>query len=226
MKIRVRHTFDFGAARTAVGPNLRRPAAWDAARSAPGAFALPESRADWERLADRDDLRARARDVAAIVRTRGARTLCSHGVGTAALELAVHRADPSLHLVCTDYAPRTVERLRRLFPEAEVVLRSLGDPDPPHADLHLMHRIDAELPDDEWRQVFARLREPILFVPNTLLDIRGAVREIARGVMRRRRVSSAGWFRNEAAMRSLWQEAFSDRRVDVGGAPGFLLEPR
>jgi hypothetical protein len=147
-------------------------------------------------------------------------------VGTALLELNISRAAPALRLICTDYAPRTVERLALLFPEAELVLRDLADPDPPSAALHLMHRLDAELDDDAWRKVFARLPEAVLFVPNVVLDLNGAARELGRRVLRRGRLTNAGWFRNEAALRALWSETHLDRRVTVGGAPSFLLSPR
>jgi len=223
VRIKVRHAYDFGAAREAVGDNLLRPQAWDAARAAPGPFLLPETREQWEALADDEQLRARARDIAAFA---GAESLCSHGVGTALLELNIVRAAPGLRLTCTDYAPRTVERLAILFPEAEVVLRDLTDPDPPSATLHLMHRLDAELDDDAWRGVFARLPEPVLFVPNVVLGVSGAARELGRRLVRRGRLTNAGWFRNEAALRALWRDTHADRRVTVGGARSYLLVPR
>src|SRR5207244_3495580 len=115
---------------------------------------------------------------------------------------------------CTDYAPLTVERLRTLFPEAMVLLRDLTDPEPPSAELHLMHRLDAELDDGAWHRVFGRLPGTVLFVPNVVLDLPAAAREVARRVLRRGRLTHAGWFRNEDALRALWSETHSDRRVD------------
>src|SRR4051812_26736142 len=122
MRIRVRHAYDFGPARRAVGDDLVQARAWDAARLLPGPFALPRNRADWERAAALPDLETRARDIAAIVRTLRVERLCSHGVGTALLELNLARQLPDVHLVCTDYAPQTVERLSAMFTEADVVL--------------------------------------------------------------------------------------------------------
>jgi hypothetical protein len=225
VRIVVRHTYDFGADRERIGPDLRRAEAWDAARATRGAFELPQTRTEWEQLAARDELRAAARDVVAVARERGAASLCSHGVGTAALELNIHRLAPELRLICTDFAPRAVGRLRALFPEAEIVERDLEGDEPPRADLHLMHRLDAELPDEAWRRVFSRLSEPVLFVPNVVLDLPTALRELARRV-RRRGLTRAGWFRNEAALRALWEQTHTDRRLRVGEADAFLLEPR
>jgi hypothetical protein len=224
VRVTVRHTYDFGADRERIGDNLVRPDAWDAARTLEGPFGLAPTREAWERSAARPDLRATAADIVAIVRELGARSLCSHGVGTAALEWNLHTVAPELRLVCTDYAPRTVERLQALFPEAEVVLHDLASEDVPSADVHLMHRIDAELADDVWRRVFARLPGPVLFVPNVVLDVRATLRELARR-LGRRRLTRAGWFRNEAALRALWADSHTERRVTVGGADAFLLEP-
>jgi hypothetical protein len=226
MRIRVRHAYDFGPARSVVGGDLVEPRAWDAARSLPGPFALPLDRAAWECAAALPDLEARARDIAAIARSLHVKRLCSHGVGTALLELNLARQLPDVRLVCTDYAPHTVERLSAMFAESDVVLRDLTDDEQPEADLHLMHRIDAELGDDEWHDVFARLPKPIVFVPNVVLDLAGAAREVARRVVRRGRLTDAGWFRNEAALRSLWSATHTDERRPIGDARAYLLEPR
>ena len=116
----------------------------------------------------------------------------------------------------------TVERLRRLFPEAEVIERDLVDPGLPTADLHLMHRLDAELDDDDWRSVLTVIDRPILFVPNVVLDLAGAARELARRFLRRGSLTDAGWFRNEAALRALWSESHRDRPLTVSDSPAFL----
>jgi hypothetical protein len=225
MRIRLRHSYDFGPARSVVGDDLLQADAWDAARSLPG-FSLPRNRSEWERAAALPDLDARARDIAAVARQLHAARLCSHGVGAALLELNLVQKLPEVHLVCTDYAPRTVERLSVMFTEAEVLLRDLTDDDQPEADLHLMHRLDAELGDDEWHDVFARLQKPIVFVPNVVLGLAGAAREVARRVLRPGRLTNAGWFRNEAALRSLWSATHSDERRLVGDATAYVLEPR
>ena len=50
----------------------------------------------------------------------GARTLASYGVGTAVLELWLARIRPARHLVVTEFAPETADRLLSLLPELEV----------------------------------------------------------------------------------------------------------
>ena len=119
----------------------------------------------------------------------------------------------------------TVERLKALFQDVEVVRHDLAADGPLPADLHLMHRIDAELSTLQWCQVFERVEGAVLFVPSTILSLTGAGKELVRRA-RRPHATSAGWFRNEAALRALWSTRFVDRRVMIGGLPGFVLSRR
>jgi hypothetical protein len=105
------------------------------------------------------------------------------------------------------------------------VLSDLSADGPLLADLHLMHRLDAELSDVHWGRVFERVQSPVVFVPSTILSPVGAAKEVARR-FRRPRATFAGWFRNEAALRALWAPWFDDRPVTIGGLRGFVLLPR
>src|SRR2546430_564364 len=84
--------------------------------------------------------------------------------GAAFVELNLARVKPDLDLVCTEFAPRTLARLRHLFPEAEVRRHDLLVDPPVAADLHLFHRVDAELSKRQWRSMLPLYREPILLV--------------------------------------------------------------
>jgi hypothetical protein len=225
MRLKVRHVYDFGADRKSVGSSLATPASWDAARELDGPFELPRDRTLWEKHAASADLRARAGDVVSVARALGARTLCSYGVGTGALELNVHRRAPDLALICGDYATRTVQRLADLFVEATVTRHDFASDPPLLGDLHLMHRLDTELGDSQWQAVLAGIHQPIVFVPALILDIKSAAKELVRRGLRRQ-ATFAGWFRNEDALRSLWADTHSDRRLGIGDARGFLLIPR
>jgi hypothetical protein len=225
VKLKVRHVYDFGVERRLVGPDLITPDAWDAIRDTSTAFGLPRQREDWERLSVAPDVVARAREIAAVAARVGAGSLCSYGVGTGVLERALHRVVPEVRLTCADYTPRTVRRLQLFFPEAEVVGFDLRNDQPIDADLSLMHRLDAELDDDEWRRVFERFEKPILFVPNLLLGPRRVAIEIFRRLAKPS-ASMAGWYRSEDALRSLWTPTHEDTAVDVAGSAGFLLTRR
>ena len=224
MRLTIAHRYDFREDRKAIGKDLILPTGWDAARDTSGAFGLPESRDEWERLAGQPQLERRARDLVAIACRLGARSLCSHGAGTGALELNVHRLAPDLALTCTDYAPRATERLGRLFPEATVIAHDLAGEEPPPADLHVMHRIDTELDTATWKRVFPRFDEPIVVVPTVLLDAERVLKEVALRVLRPR-ASRAGWMRTEDAFRALWSATHADEIVSIGEQRSFLLTP-
>ncbi len=225
MRLTIPHNYDFGADRARVGRHLVHPASWDAVRDSEGAFGLPLERAEWEAKAAEGGVIARATDIASVARSTGVRRLCSYGVGTALLELQLSRIAPELELVCTDYAPKTVERLRELFPEAEVRRHDLRTDEPLAADLHLLHRIDTEFRNSELRRVLGRFHDPVLLVPAHLLGLRLLAQEISMRLFHRR-TTRAGWVRTEAALRELWANTHISRELTVGGAPGFLLERR
>ena len=220
MRLTIPHFFEFGPERTRVGPDLVRPSAWDAIRESDGAFGLPRTRADWERRALRPELERTATDLADLVRSLGARSLCSYGVGTGDLELSLARLAPELELTCTEYAPRTAERLALLFPEARVLRHDLLESGPLAADVHLLYRIDTEFSDDDLRTVLARFREPVVLVPALLLNSRTLARELF--VRLRRRGTRAGWVRTEARLRELWAPAH-DEPIGLGGSRGYVI---
>lgn len=227
MRLTVRHHFDFGADRAVVGDDLERPEAWDALRTrTSGAFALAETREEWERTADAHrELEARARRLDAVFARRDARRAVSYGAGGATLECWLKRVSPDRDLVVTDYAPATVERLRPIFREAECVVHDLSVDPPIEADVHLFHRIDTEFDNRRWQEVFDRFRrEPIVFVAAGQVDLRGALMEVRKGLGSG--ASRAGWVRTRGAIEALWRHSHRSVAVDVGDLPAWELEPK
>jgi hypothetical protein len=221
----VRHYYDFGAERERVGEDLVNPGSWDEIRETSGPFGLPATRELWELAASDPNFAARAEKIAAVANGFGARRICSYGVGAAFLELNLARVLPDAELVCTDFAPRTVMRLAQLFPEAEVRVADLKRDRPVEADFHVLHRVDSELSNREWRGVIARFHEPALLVATELLEWPSLLREL-RLHSSRGRASRAGYVRSEAALRSLWRRTHRDERIEVADLTGFLLLPR
>ena len=132
------------------------PEAWDGLRTPDERSLLdPTTRAEFVRAAERrPDIAARARAIDAWLDKRDARVVASYGVGGATLEWWLYRLRPDRKLIVTDYGQATVERLAEVFPEAEVRHHDLRRDEPLRADVHLFHRIDTELGNREWREVF------------------------------------------------------------------------
>jgi hypothetical protein len=228
MRITMRHHFDFGADRPVVGDDLVRPESWDALRTqTAGAFALAGSRDELERTADgRPEIGDRARAIDRWLQDRGVRTLASYGVGGAVLEAWLVRLDPARRLLLADYAPETVERLRALFPEAEIHRHDLlGDPPLP-AGVHLFHRVDTELTDAEWRETLRRFEhETVLVVATEIGTPRRLLQELLLR-LRSRRLSRAGWLRTRDSFEALWAGTHVATPLRLPDLEAWTLEPR
>jgi hypothetical protein len=216
VRLTLRHYHRFVGSRP---ETLRSPAGWDALRlRGDEAFRLPETQKEWEQLADRE--RAKALDPLLDVSI-----LASYGVGTAGLERALWGLRPERRLVLTESAPATAARLEELFTEADVHLHDLRSDPPLDADLHLFHRIDTELDDEEWRRVFSRFSGvPVVVVATQVLGPRGVAREL---VTRLRPGSTwAGYARTRGAFESLWAATHAAELLRVYGLEAWALEPR
>jgi hypothetical protein len=228
MRITMRHYFDFGSERALVGDDLARPEAWDALRvRSGGPFAMPESRGELDRVADEHlELAERARIIDAQLEQFGVETLASYGAGAGLLEIWLERLHPERKQLLTDYAPQTVERLRALFPEADVSIHDLLGDAPLEADAHLFHRVDTELTDDEWRDLLARFEhERVVVVATEVATLPRLAAEVL-GRVRRRGLSRAGWLRTRDAFEALWEPTHSAEAVDFHDLRGWVLEPR
>ena len=229
MRLTVPHWFDFGAERELVGDDLVRPEAWDALRTrTTGPFSLPDTREEWERVADeRGEIRDRCRALDAWLTERGVNRLASYGVGGATVELWLHRVNPGRELVLTDYAPATVERLAGLFPEADVRQHDLLADGPIDADLHLFHRIDTEFTNSQWHEVLGRFAGvPVLVVATEVADLKRIAIEFRGWWFKRRTSTRAGLLRTAGAFEALWRPTHRATRLRFNDLDAWHLEPR
>ncbi len=224
----MRHHFDFGTDRAVVGDELVRPEAWDALRTRiAGAFALARSPEELERVAKaRPELAARARAIDRWLDGKGVGRLASYGVGGGVLEWWLSQLRPERDLVLADYAPETVERLRKLFPGTEVHRRDLRADPPLDADAHLLHRVDTELADAEWHDTLQRFaRETLLVVATEVATPRRLANELLTRI-RRRHLTRAGWLRTRDAFEALWRDTHDARPLRLHDLEGWALTPR
>ena len=221
------------------------PQGWDRLRESDqdGSFGFGSSRDQWtQRARSHAFLAEHAACIVGLLRGWNARQLVSVGVGTAMLEYLVKSAAPDVVLRCGDFAPHSIERLRSLFPECDSIeTMDLRDPtwatDP--SDVLLLNRVDTELNDLEWKEVFRRLHrsqiERIIFIPCELLTASLAVHELrglATAVRRRRRLARAGYMRTEARLLELFADLYTrtlcHSREDFPSGPwsGYRTEGR
>jgi hypothetical protein len=224
----MRHHFDFGPDRAVVGDDLVRAEAWDALRTrTDGAFSVAASREELERTADgRPEIGERARAIERWLEQRDVDALASYGVGGGVLEAWLLRLRPDRRLALTDYGPETVERLRVLFPEAEVARHDLLRDAPLDAEVHLFHRIDTELTDEQWREVLRRFADQTILVVAT--EVATAPR-LARELLlrtRNRHLTRAGWLRTRGSFEALWRGTHDAEALRLHDLDGWALTPR
>jgi hypothetical protein len=228
IRLTVRHVYDFGADRELVGDDLVRPESWDALRvQTDGPFSMARDRAELERVRDEHpEVGERMRVVDRLLRDRGAGSVASYGVGGGVPEAWLQHIAPETRLTLAEYAPETVARLRELFPGVDVQQHDLLRDPPVAADAHLFHRIDTELDDDEWHQVFRRFAsEAVIVVATEIADVKRIALEV-RSRLQNRNASRAGWMRNRAAFEALFKPTHDATRVSFNDLDGWLLEPR
>ena len=223
MRLALRQRFDFGD--EVAREDLSDSGSWDSLRlSGPEAFRLASTRVELDRRASTDPhLRERAGELALIARSLGGPRLASYGVGVGALEALLE--GEGLAVTLTEYAPLTVDRLRLLFPKARVVVHDLLVDGPlEDVDVHLFHRIDTELDDEQWRLVLRRFAGvPVIVVAAGIATPRALAREALLRI--RRRGTAAGWMRTRDSLRALWAEAHRTQAVMFADLPGWVLRP-
>jgi hypothetical protein len=218
---------------------LASPDAWDALRRTDPDFGLGGSREEWIRRARSfPKLQRQAAQIVALLRGWGVTRMVSVGVGTAVLEYHIQTLYPELRLRCGDYAPASLEVLRRCFTECHSIeLMDLRQPRwiaDPEREVVLLNRVDTELTDDEWRSVFAELARQgarrVIWIPCGLLTPHALVHELQTVVLsiaRRRPLTRAGYFRTTGRMAQLFRAGY--RRTGTyhaGELPIWVLEKR
>lgn len=239
MKLTLRHYYHFQGNSSLQGDSLLSPAAWDNLRSEQdqsSAFFMPTDRDRWLQIAlETPGLPVQAREIAALISWEGFTSVVSVGVGRALLEYHLKQQLPKLPLICSEFSPQVVDRLRKVFLECERVdchdFTQAGWPRPPGRPLYLLNRVDTELTDEQWSAVFSRLHaegvQDILMVATSFLTPRVLACELKRHLMSwviGRRLTFAGYLRTKSAFMDLWEPHYQVvRKVPAGALTGFLL---
>lgn len=229
MRLTLPHYYDFGPDRDLLGEDLLGPDDWDSLRvEGRGIFRFPAEADEYEKLVSESEWQERrARALAGWISESGAASLATYGVGPGIVETWLGRLVPDLRLVLSDIAPRTVERLKVHFDDAEVHLHDFCREQPLDAELHLFNGVDTELHDRMWRDVLRRFSDHrVIFFPGIALGPKVIAGELWT---RRpgRRPMRAGWWRTRDRFEELFRPTHDLQRLRAPGvAPAWLLEPR
>lgn len=238
-KVTIKHFYDFQDVVDHAGISLNS-ASWDVLRlnnPAPGnKFAIPASALLWQQqILTTSILHGRAKAILNLMQGRFFR-LNSCGVGTGGLEFLIKKEAPHIFLQCSDYAPKTIERLREVFKEADKIIQFdiLKDEwinDGPTC-LYLFHRIDTEFDDRQWRMIFKRAANAnvqyILFIPSEFLTFRRFIRQKIKlflSRLLRKKISFFGYLRTREQFKTFFYKNYEVEQVySIGDLQGFLLK--
>jgi hypothetical protein len=199
------------------------------------AFSIPADRNSWIGFCSRNPHAANgAREIGEMVLAKGLSTVFSVGVGTGCIEYHLKSQFPQIRLICTEYSPRVVHRLRAIFIECDCLeLFDIRSTDWPRADektLHFLHRVDTELDDDHWRIVFGNMAssrvERILVVASGFLTAKTLIEQYLRrwGSVLGHPLTFTGYLRTKEMFKTLWVPYYVvEEEYPVGGLTGFLL---
>jgi hypothetical protein len=240
--ITLKNYYNFDDPGNRLNGNLIAPDAWDAVRTenigGNRPFFMDQDRAQWEKFClSHQNARLRAQRLVELMGSRFT-GVDSFGVGCACLEFLIKKENPHMQIRCSDYAPKSIERLRALFPEAEDVrvFDMLREPWPMVAKgrLFLLHRVDTEFSDAEWQEIFRKIRkakaQDVLFIPSEILTAgtvwKKKIKYLISGIFGKKMVF-AGYVRTQERFLSLMEESFHIKEtVKIHDVMGFWLTPK
>lgn len=222
--------------------------AWDVLRENHPFFSIADTREEWLKAAELEiekdgqdkHVSKRADDTVQLLKEKGMTRLFSIGSGGGALEYQIKKRMPEVTIVCSDYSPTTVERLKKVFTECEDVITYdalTGD----YAmvqeryikehGLCMVYRIDASFSDTEWTRVFDAMAKAsiqnVLIIPTgtlTMLSVYNRKKREFGWALRRIPVVFCGYLRTTRRFKEQWSRVYSSREAVFGGLVGFILE--
>lgn len=239
MRLTIKHYYYFGANSEVIGERLVNRNSWDQLRvhgdDPQCAFVLPKDHALWEERCQRDNLLQKRAEAIGRILGSGFDRIHSYGVGCAYLEFLIKKNNPAISIRCSDYTPQAIERLKILFPEAEVICFNMLEDSWQNFNsrcLHLFHRVDPELSNKEWLSVFEKMSragvQHVLFVPSEFLTLKRIIIQKIKYVIFRllgRKMTWAGYLRNYDQFKALIEPFYTIKDIkNIGDLKGFLLE--
>jgi hypothetical protein len=241
----VKHYYPFGEATASLkDEKLNSSESWDALRVSHPNFSIADERESWVRQCEMGvnkdgqdgSLNARAVAIVNLLKAYKFSSIHSVGVGGAALEYHIKRLYPNLRMTVSDYAPKNVEILKRVFHECDSVIEFdllSKDWSAWGGDERLcimMCRIDTELTDEQWRNVFKNMYESkimnALYITSRILTFKYLYSEKKRYALHKlfqKDISFAGYRRTKSVFRSFWASKYQEHEFMFGGLSGFLL---
>lgn len=242
MKVTWRHYYSFPKVgdKQALA-SLFSAEAWDEVRTAVRGdpFYMPMKREEWIQICQASpEARDAAEDLARFLDRTNQTAVFSAGVGRACVEYHLKALRPCIQLICAEFSSEMVYRLKTVFSECDEVIRFdlLRDAWPrlESGGLVLLNRVDTELDDAQWEELFTRLRDAgidnILLIATGFLGPKEVLLELWRRLRSRfghQPLTHAGYIRTKSRLMELWGPSYCiEEESRFGGLTGFWLRRR
>lgn len=225
---------------------LNSAESWDVLRETHPQFSVSQNRKEWLKASETEikkdgqdgGLIKRAKDVNDLLVKENITHIFSVGVGGAGLEYQLKKLNPSLTIVCSEFAPHNVELLKNVFLEADEIVQfdilhgdwnEIREKYLPKNSLCLMYRVDASFTDQEWRGIFEQMSEArietILFIPSSFLTVMSIFNRKLREFKwstHNTEVVFSGYLRTKKRFQSYWKGLYDGTVYEFGGIKSFL----
>lgn len=245
----MRHYQTFGDSTSGfVDNSLNNIESWRSLRDSHPRFSISDDRDEWVKASELEiikdgqdtELINRASEIVQLLKAKDIKTLFSVGVGGAGLEYQIKKRMPNLRIICSEYEPKTVEKLKKVFIEADEIIEFdilKGDWGSVHKQyledsksLVLMYRLDAGFDDMDWKKIFISMSDAnisnIIYIPTTtltLLSIWNRKSREFKWFLKRMPISFAGYLRTKMRFQSYWKTLFDEKEIVLGGLKSFCL---
>ncbi len=238
LTLRYYYYFDVQAPELVDGLNNRLES-WDVLRTKGAGinrpFYISDNRDIWQKgCLSNGLLRSRAIKIAEFLKGRF-HNIYSFGVGSAQLEFLIKKENPLFQIRCSDFAPKGVERLKKVFWEADAItvfdiingnwgtIESTG--------ICLFYRVDAEFEDEEWEAIFRKMTSAgvrhVLFIPSEMISLKRILYLSTKYLifkLLRKKMTFCGFVRTKERFISLFTKYFNIvTMAQFHDMQGFLL---
>jgi hypothetical protein len=237
MKFLIKHYYDFDANNEKINSNLLSKESWDIIRTEDieTPFSIPKDRLKWLDKCLSCSMYRVAKEIIYITKKYNLTNVTSAGVGIAALEFNIKKYCPSIKLICLDYAPQAIKRLKHVFIECDQISEfDITSKVWENNDntLYLLNRISTEFDDMQLEEIFFNMFSSnikyICLIPTELLNLKIALKEKSRYLinkMSKKKMSFAGYMRTKDSFESLWSKYYQiEEFIEVEENSLFLLK--
>lgn len=233
MKITIKHYFKFGEL-IGIDNTLITEQGWDQVRCSNDdtPFSIPADQSVYIQKAQQTWVKE-ARDIVRLSYDKGFTKILSFGCGCGYLEYNIKQYAPAIHMTVTDFNINSLNRLKKihdLYDELKQFDIKKDSVIYSENMLCLLFRLDTELTDNEWNQVFHKMKDSnvvyVLIVATEILTLRRYLKESIKHLLRNvESYTFCGYIRNKNGLEALWADSYDvQNALKIGDLNAYLLK--